>query len=75
MLTNKLLSILNDKVILMNISTLTLSFADIEEILKLVLLIFSIIYTIVKIFRGGGNETIDKVIQQIFNKKDKMDDN
>lgn len=75
MLTNKLLSIINDKVILFNLSTLTLSFADIEEVLKLLLLICSIIYTIIKIFKGGGNSHIDNAIKNIFSKKDKTDDN
>lgn len=38
-----------DKVILLNASALTLSFMNIQEILKLILLCFSIIYTIYRI--------------------------
>lgn len=42
--------IINDKVILLNTGTLTLSFMDIEEILKLFLLSISIIYTLIRIY-------------------------
>ena len=42
--------IINDKVILLNTGTLTLSFMDIEEILKLLLLSISIIYTLIRIY-------------------------
>lgn len=52
--------IINDKVILLNTGTLTLSFMDIEEILKLILLSISIIYTLIRIY----NEYLK------YNKKD-----
>lgn len=71
-----------DKVILLNGSVLALSFLEIEAILKLILLIFSIGYTIIKMIKGNeGSPQINNWISNFFNsyfsklnKKDKMDD-
>ena len=71
-----------DKVILLNGSVLALSFLEIEAILKLILLIFSIGYTIIKMIKGAeGSPQINSWITNFFNsyvskfnKKDKMDD-
>lgn len=71
-----------DKVILLNGSVLALSFLEIEAILKLILLIFSIGYTIIKMIKGvEGSPQINAWITNFFNsyfskfnKKDKMDD-
>lgn len=43
--------IINDKVILLNTGAITISFLDIEAILKLLLLSFSIIYTGIRIYK------------------------
>lgn len=42
--------IIHDKVILLNAGAFTISFMDIQEILKIILLLASIIYTICRIF-------------------------
>lgn len=42
--------IIHDKVLLLNASTLTLSFMNIQEVLKIILLLVSIIYTLYRIF-------------------------
>ena len=71
-----------DKVLLLNGSVLALSFMEIEAILKLILLIFSIAYTIIKMIKGvEGSPQINEWITNFFNsyfskfnKKDKMDD-
>lgn len=42
--------IIHDKVILFNAGAFTISFMDIQEILKIILLLASIIYTICRIF-------------------------
>ena len=56
-----------DKVILLNGSVLALSFLEIEAILKLILLIFSIGYTIIKMVRGvEGSPQINNWISNFF---------
>lgn len=40
---------IHDKVLLLNASTLTLSFMDIQEVLKIILLLVSIFYTLYRI--------------------------
>ena len=71
----KLLNVIMDKVIILNASALTLSFMEIEALLKIVLLIFSIIYTIVKIvFNKPGNEFINNAINNMFGTKKKKDE-
>lgn len=67
-----LLDIINDKVILLNTGILTMTFMDIEAILKLVLLIISIVYTIIKIItRSKGDKDIEDHIKDYFNKNRK----
>lgn len=71
----RLLNVIMDKVILLNASALTLSFMEIEALLKIVLLIFSIIYTIVKIvFNKPGNEFINNAINNMFGNKTKKNE-
>jgi len=41
---------IHDKVLLLNASTLTLSFMNIQEVLKIILLLVSIFYTLYRIF-------------------------
>ena len=57
----KIQDILSDKVILINLTSITISFANIEMILKLMLLSTSIVYTIMKII-------------ELYKKKCKKDD-
>jgi len=57
----KIQDILSDKVILINLTSITISFANIEMILKLMLLCTSIVYTIMKII-------------ELYKKKCKKDD-
>jgi len=57
----KIQDILSDKVILINLTSITISFANIEMILKLMLLCTSIVYTIMKII-------------ELYQKKCKKDD-
>ena len=72
----RLLNIITDKVMLLNASALTLSFMEIEALLKIVLLIFSIIYTIVKMIKGvNGNEAINNWINDYFSGKNKNREN
>ena len=60
--------LLLDKVLLWNGGVLaTISFLEIEAILKLVLLILSITYTIVKMLKGSeGNPQINNCISNFF---------
>lgn len=64
-----------DKVMLINAGAFTLSFMEIESMLKIILLIISIIYTIIKIIYKKGDTSIDDQIQKYFNrdKKDSSD--
>ena len=72
----RLLNIITDKVMLLNASALTLSFMEIEALLKIVLLIFSIIHTIVKMIKGvNGNEAINNWINDYFSGKNKNREN
>jgi hypothetical protein len=43
--------IINDKVILLNSGALTISFMDVENILKIILLTISILYTALRIYK------------------------
>lgn len=60
---------------LINAGAFTLSFMEIESMLKIILLIISIIYTIIKIIYKKGDTSIDDQIQKFFNrdKKDSSD--
>jgi len=61
-----------DKVMLLNLGAITLSFMEIESLLKVVLLIVSIIYTIIKIlYKKDFNTPLDNQIRKFFNKKNK----
>jgi len=52
---------------LINFSVMTLSFAEIESLLKIVLLIASIVYTIIKIiYNKTGDEQLNKKIRDYF---------
>ena len=60
-----------DKVMLINASVMTLSFVEIESLLKILLMIVSIIYTIVKIiYNKEGDSEINNRIRKFFNKPD-----
>lgn len=60
-----------DKVMLINAGVMTLSFVEIESLLKIILLIVSIIYTIFKIvWKTEGNEHINEAIRKFFSKGD-----
>ena len=56
---------IQDKVILLNAGALTISFMDIQEILKIILLLASIIYTICKII--GEYKTKNTKMDKYFN--------
>lgn len=61
-----------DKVMLFNVGAMTLSFMEIESLLKIVLLIVSIIYTIIKIvYKKDFNSPLDEQIRKFFNKDKK----
>jgi hypothetical protein len=64
-----------DKVMLLNAGAMTLSFMEIESLLKIVLLIISIIYTIIKIIYKKGDTNLDEQINKFLNrnKKDSSD--
>jgi hypothetical protein len=60
-----------DKVMLINASVMTLTFVEIESLLKILLMIVSIIYTIVKIlYNKEGDSEINNRIRKFFNKSD-----
>jgi hypothetical protein len=60
-----------DKVMLINASVMTLTFVEIESLLKILLMIVSIIYTIVKIlYNKEGDTEINNRIRKFFNKSD-----
>jgi len=61
-----------DKVMWINFSVMTLSFAEIESLLKIVLLIASIVYTIIKIvYNKSGDEQLNKKIRDYFRQDNK----
>lgn len=64
---------ITDKVLLLNTGALTVTtFMELQEILKIVLLITSIIYTIFKmIYKGKGNTDLEQQINDILKKSDK----
>jgi hypothetical protein len=63
---------LTDKVLLVNAAALSVTtFMELQEILKILLLITSIIYTIYKmIYNHKGNPELEKQIKDILDKKD-----
>lgn len=59
---------------LINFSVMTLSFAEIESLLKIVLLIASIVYTIIKIiYNKTGDEQLNKKIRDYFKNDNKSE--
>ena len=57
---------------LINFGVMTLSFAEIESLLKIVLLIASIVYTIIKIvYNKNGDEQLNKKIRHYFRQDNK----
>jgi hypothetical protein len=52
--------LIQDKVILLNAGAITVSFMDIEAILKIILLSASIIYTVIRIYHEIKTKTDDK---------------
>ena len=63
-----------DKVLMLNAGITALTFTEIESLLKIVLLIMSITYTIIKIiYNKDGNSDLEKQIKKYFNKKDEKD--
>jgi len=52
--------ILTDKVILCNAGAITISFMDIEQTLKIILLSASIVYTLVKLYKEYKHINDDK---------------
>jgi len=63
-----------DKVLMFNAGITALTFTEIESLLKIVLLIMSITYTIIKIiYNKDGNSDLEKQIKKYFQKKDEKD--
>jgi len=63
-----------DKVLMLNAGITALTFTEIESLLKIVLLIMSITYTIIKIiYNKDGNSDLEKQIKKYFQKKDEKD--
>ena len=65
---------ITDKVLLLNTGAITVTmFTELQEVLKIILLIVSITYTIIKMVKGKkGNTELEKQIENYFNnKKDK----
>ena len=62
-----------DKVILLNASVLaTITYTDLYELLEILLMVVSIVYTIIKIHKGvEGNPTINTFIESLFKNKKK----
>ena len=57
-----------------NFSVMTLSFAEIESLLKILLLIASIVYTIIKIiYNKTGDEQLNKKIRDYFRQDKKSE--
>jgi len=67
-------NLIMDKVLMLNAGITALTFTEIESLLKIVLLIMSITYTIIKIiYNKDGNSDLEKQIKKYFNKKDEKD--
>jgi len=63
-----------DKVLMLNAGITALTFTEIEELLKIILLICSIAYTIIKIvLNENGNPQLEEQIKKYFEKKDEKD--
>jgi len=67
-------NLIMDKVLMFNAGITALTFTEIESLLKIVLLIMSITYTIIKIiYNKDDNSDLEKQIKKYFNKKDNKD--
>jgi len=67
-------NLIMDKVLMFNAGITALTFTEIESLLKIVLLIMSITYTIIKIiYNKDGNSDLEKQIKKYFQKKDEKD--
>jgi len=67
-------NLIMDKVLMLNAGITALTFTEIESLLKIVLLIMSITYTIIKIiYNKDDNSDLEKQIKKYFNKKDNKD--
>jgi len=67
-------NLIMDKVLMLNAGITALTFTEIESLLKIVLLIMSITYTIIKIiYNKDGNSDLEKQIKKYFQKKDEKD--
>jgi hypothetical protein len=62
---------ITDKVLLFNTGAITVTmFTELQEVLKIILLIVSITYTIIKMVKGKtGNKSIEEEIQKYFKHK------
>jgi hypothetical protein len=67
-------NLIMDKVLMLNAGITALTFTEIESLLKIVLLIMSITYTIIKIiYNKDDNSDLEKQIKKYFQKKDDKD--
>jgi hypothetical protein len=67
-------NLIMDKVLMFNAGITALTFTEIESLLKIVLLIMSITYTIIKIiYNKDDNSDLEKQIKKYFQKKDDKD--
>lgn len=66
---------ITDKVLLLNTGAITVTmFTELQEVLKIILLIVSITYTIIKMVKGkSGNKNIEEEIQKYFKSKKDSD--
>jgi len=63
---------ITDKVLLFNTGAMTVTmFTELQEVLKVILLIASIIYTIIKMLKNkSGNPDIEEQIEKYFKSKE-----
>lgn len=60
---NNILNLINDKVILLNAGALSITFMDVQEILKILVLVTSLIYTSIRLYRelNKKNQKTDEI--------------
>lgn len=63
---------ITDKVLLFNTGAMTVTmFTELQEVLKVILLIASIVYTIIKMLKNkSGNTDIEEQIEKYFKSKE-----
>lgn len=63
---------ITDKVLLFNTGAMTVTmFTELQEVLKVILLIASIVYTIIKMLKNkSGNPDIEEQIEKYFKSKE-----